>query len=229
LVSGQVLIAFGDSLTEGCGVSGQYYYDYYDGWVGRNDTYPLYLELSLQQLDQDITVKNFGYGGELTSEGVSRLDFVLYYTNDQPMNNLPPSYFLLMEGTNDLLFHIDTSTVRFNLSLMIDKIRAKGSEPVLASITPDPDHTWKEITKMNDQIRSLASEKNVLFVDQYNELVNNWYEYSNPSGCYNDHTHPNTLGFQAIAAVWYKNLHDVIIKQRPLPLPWLFLLLLNQS
>lgn len=196
---GGTIIAFGDSLTEGCGVPGQYYYDC--GSQGRYDTYPLYLEQIFNNDGDATTIKNFGIGGEQTSEGVNRIDSVL---ND--VCNQCVDYFLLMEGTNDLFHHVDEATVYYNLSTMVDKIRAKGIQPILATITPDPDSPWKNITLMNNYIRNLAVEKDVFLVDQYNALAGNWYWYTHPQGCYEDQLHPNTYGFQDMAAVWYDSL-----------------------
>jgi len=207
----QTIIAFGDSLTEGCEVSilGC------DGWDDGDYNYPVYLETFVNANGPDSTVKNFGKGGETTSEGVNRLDTVL-----NSSCNLKVDYVLLLQGTNDLFHHEDPSVIRFNLGVMIDKVRAKGIEPVLATITPDWDNPWKELDKANEYIRSLASEKGVVLADQYNALAPYWYWYTNPRGCYGDQLHPNSKGFYAMAVVWFE-----AIPKPPVSFPWLMLLL----
>ena len=77
---------------------------------------------------------------------------------------------------------------------------------------------------MNSYIHSLAEEKDVVLVDLYNGLVTNWYWYTNPRWwCYNDQLHPNTLGLQNMATIWYESLAD-LLKNNTL-MPWLLLLL----
>ncbi|MBU0664966.1 MAG: SGNH/GDSL hydrolase family protein [Proteobacteria bacterium] len=187
-----------------------------DGWDDGDYNYPVYLEALYKAEGRDSTVKNFGKGGETTPDGVNRLDTVLNSSCNPKVD-----YVLLLEGTNDLFFHNDPSVISFNLGVMIDKVRAKGIEPVLATITPDDDHTWKEIEQTNELIRSLASAKGVILVDQYNALKPYWYWYTHPEGCYGDHLHPNAKGFNAIATTWYTS----IPKPTARTLPWLMLLL----
>jgi len=210
------IIAFGDSLTEGCDV--QLPSDSECGWVGG---YGYENELN-SLLDNNgfsrFTVYNYGQGGETTAEGVNRIDSVL---NDAC--NKDADYILIMEGTNDLLHHLGWVDVLFNLDIMIDKSRDMGIEPLLATLTPDPEHEYKDIPLMNEKIREYAANKNpqVILVDQYNALAPNWDDYTNPRGCYGDLLHPNTTGFDAMGSVWYGSLSKLL----PRSLPWLSLLL----
>lgn len=219
--SAETLVAFGDSLTEGCGTPGSYMWSC--GWEYKYPTYPAELEFFFQGSgweNRSIAVKNFGKGGETTAEGVNRIDTVL---SDPCVPQI--EYVLLLQGTNDLFFHESPATVRFNLGVMIDKIRAKGARPAIATLTPDPDHPWKDITLLNDEIRSLAAEKGALLIDLYTALADDWYWYTNPPGCYQDQLHPNPEGFRAIASVWYDSLAYLL--KPPLNLSWLPLLLGN--
>jgi lysophospholipase L1-like esterase len=201
---GHDLIAFGDSLTAGC------YYQYEQDWCGQQPittnaySYIKYLEVFFHDDGQAATVKNFGVGGEQTSEGVNRIDSVLAEVCNQCVD-----YFLLFEGTNDLLHHKDESVIYYNLGLMIDKVRARGIQPILATLPPDPDHTWKPIGRMNDYIRQLAVEKDVELVDLYNVLGGSWPWYTYPRGCYEDRTHPNEIGFYDMAGAWYNILYNL--------------------
>lgn len=186
-----------------------------DGWVDGDYNYPVYLEALFKAEGRETTVKNFGKGGERTSGGVNRLDTVLNSSCNPKVD-----YVLLLQGTNDLFHHTDPSVVRFNLGVMIDKVRAKGIEPILSTITPDWDNTSKEIDQTNEYIRSLASEKGVVLADQYDALAPYWYWYTHPEGCYGDHLHPNPKGFYAMAVVWHKSIPKLVP-----PMPWMKLLL----
>jgi acyl-CoA thioesterase I len=216
----KIIIGFGDSVTEGCGnmVStcgvtcrpGDNCYDYEDN-----------LESLLIQNKYEYMLTNFGWGGETTSEGISRLTSVI--DNDC---NQGAEYILIMEGTNDLLHGTMGVNVKFNLGVMIDMSREQGLKPLLATLPPDlePGHEYKNIPLMNNYIRELAVEKNVVLVDLYNALEPDWNVYTDPRACYGDLTHPNRSGFDAMGAVWYESLTEVL--PSPLgPLTWLMLLL----
>jgi lysophospholipase L1-like esterase len=210
------IISFGDSLTEGCAIEGEVC-----GWVGG---YGYWLELAsiLADNDWDIPIYNFGKGGETTSKGVNRIDDVLANPCTQDAG-----YLLLLEGTNDLFHHDPLANIIFNLEVMIEKTRAKGIVPLIATVTPDPDHEYKQIYELNDLIRQLAADKKIILVDLYNALSPYWDIYTDPPGCYGDRLHPNWTGFQAMAAVWYDGFSGLL--KRPLrPMPWLFLLLDNR-
>lgn len=216
------IIAFGDSLTEGCDV-------HIDGnsvcgWINGGDAYGYWTELQkmLTADELDMVVYNYGLGGETTAQGLNRIDSVL-----SNVCNQEAEYILIMEGTNDLFHGSTWQNVLFNLDVMIDKSRAQGLEPLLATLTPDPEHEYKNIPLMNEKIREYAASKEppVTLVDQYKAVEPKWDEYTNPRGCYGDLLHPNLSGFQAIAATWYDSLSQFFPKPKSLNLPWLMLLL----
>lgn len=215
------IIAFGDSLTEGCDV--HYFGSSVCGWnIGVSYGYENELRLLLQENGFDeFSVYNYGWGGETTSEGVNRLDDVLNSTCTEGAE-----YILIMEGTNDLLHHTGWPEVIFNLDVMVDKSRAAGIVPLLATLTPDPENVYKDIPLMNEKIREYAANKvpPVILVDQYNAVKPFWGVYTNPLGCYGDLIHPNPTGFDAIGTTWYKSLSEIFPKP-PIYLPWLMLLL----
>lgn len=213
------ILAFGDSLTEGCDV--HLLGNSACGWVdGVSWGYPAELQTILNENNHDIVVYNHGIGGETTAEGVNRIDSVLDTACSQGAE-----YILILEGTNDLLFHKTWQQVLFNLTQMVKKSRARGVEPLVATLTPDPEHSYKDIPLMNYWLRDWAVNSEVapvVLVDLYNAVAPYWSSYTNPRGCYNDQLHPNLSGFNAIAATWYASLSDLLAKPR---LPWLMLLL----
>lgn len=215
----KIIIGFGDSLTEGCGnevstcgVTCRPGDDCYD--------YEQSLQSLLTQHYYDFTINNFGQGGETTADALSdpyRFDSVL----NNPCN-ADAEYILIVEGTNDLLHEADGLDVKFNLGVMIDKSRARGLIPLLATIPPDPEHDYKNIPLMNEYIVALAAEKDVILVDLYSALEPDWSVYTDPRACYNDLTHPNKSGFDAMGTVWYETLSEVLPEKN---MSWLMLLL----
>jgi len=93
-----IIIAMGDSLTEGCDV-----YHGNCGWErSGNLGYEIELEPLLKQSFRDYTVTNFGLGGETAKDAIvkGRLESVINETC-----NLKAEYILILEGTNDLFHH----------------------------------------------------------------------------------------------------------------------------
>ncbi|MBL4904122.1 MAG: SGNH/GDSL hydrolase family protein [Desulfocapsa sp.] len=206
------IIAFGDSLTEGC--------DVYAGECGweRSGThgYEIELEILLKKSFRNYEIHNFGRGGETAQDGMVRIDSVM-----RELCNAGAEYILLLEGTNDLLHGARGTDVKYYLDVMIDKSRDHGLVPLIATIPPDPEHAYKDIPLMNSYIRDLASEKNVPLVELYNEMYPMWNSYT--PGCYGDRTHPNSAGFQTMGEIWFESLSG-LIQPKP-PLTWLELLL----
>jgi lysophospholipase L1-like esterase len=208
------IIAFGDSLTEGCFVSD---YTACAGWEGGYNYTNNLKSLLLANAHTDITVYNHGKGGEITFDAINRMNYLFAQEC-----NKHTGYILIMHGTNDLFHGEQMLNIKFNLGVMIDISRAHGLEPLLATIPPDPSHEYKNIPLMNEYIYQLAQEKNVQLVDQYNFLAPNWDAYTNPRGCYGDLLHPNESGFDAMGLLWYESLSKMLPKRT---LPPLMLLL----
>lgn len=103
-----VVLAFGDSLTHGTGVSkGQSYPDVLSELLGRQ-------------------VINVGIPGEVSAAGLKRLPAVLEEHN--------PTLVILCHGGNDFLRKLDQATTSSNLDAMITLIRSRGADVVLVGV-----------------------------------------------------------------------------------------------
>lgn len=142
--------------------------------------------------DHTAYVYNWGRHGELTQDGVNRIDSVLSSRNAQ--------FLLLMEGANDIIHGVSQGTVKFNLGVMINKIRARNVEPVLATITPQ---SGNNVTSWNSGIAALAVEKNVLLADQYSAIISNFGLYNSGDGL-----HISTAGDDKMADTWLTILEN---------------------
>jgi acyl-CoA thioesterase I len=103
------VLAFGDSLTAGYGLS-------------ESQAFPAQLQARLKKEGVDVTVINAGVSGDTTTDGLARLDWALA---DKP------DYVILALGANDALRGIDPKIVRANLDKMIDKITGSGAKVLL--------------------------------------------------------------------------------------------------
>jgi len=108
LKSGDLILAFGDSLTAGKGVSSE-------------QAYPSVLS-DLSGFD----VFNAGISGETTAEGLQRLPGVLDQTE--------PALVVLFEGGNDILRNHNLSETKQNLEKMILLAKGQGAQVVLVGL-----------------------------------------------------------------------------------------------
>ena len=109
--SGDVILAFGDSLTFGTGAS-------------PGDSYPAQLQSLIGR-----TVVNAGVPGEISADGLARLPEVL--------DEVKPKLLLLCHGGNDFLRKQSEATAASNVRAMIKLARDRGIGVVLIA-TPKP-------------------------------------------------------------------------------------------
>jgi lysophospholipase L1-like esterase len=188
----------GDSITFG-------YVDFYPfperGYIPRLDAI-LNANFGSQR------VINEGLGGEVTAEGLVRIDKVFIADLAR--------YILIMEGTNDVIFtDISMDSAAFNLSEMVRKCLAVGAFPVIATILPRYD--WygvqtlyrDRLLSLNTKIRKIAVDQSVPLVDMYSAFMN----YTPISGgvlslLSLDLKHPSDKGYQFMAEAWFSGIQD---------------------
>lgn len=103
-----VILAFGDSLTQGVGSSA-------------GGDYPAQLQQLIGR-----TVINAGISGELSAEGLQRLPALL--------RQHQPNLLILLEGGNDILRNLDQAKLKRNLAQMISLAQQQHIEVVLVAV-----------------------------------------------------------------------------------------------
>jgi lysophospholipase L1-like esterase len=191
-------IGFGDSIT----------YGYIDRLPARDLGYPPRLDIILNNNFGPTQMINDGLGGEVTSEGLSRINSVI--GRDQAR------YILLMEGTNDVInSYIAMDTSAFNLREMIRKSLDVGLLPAIATIIPRRDWAWPSKYfrdrhfYLNDKIRQASAQFPVPLVDMFAAF--NDYPRSDGgllSLLSNDLKHPSEKGYQFMAETWFAEIRN---------------------
>ncbi|HZR45711.1 MAG TPA: arylesterase, partial [Candidatus Manganitrophaceae bacterium] len=124
-----VLVAFGDSLTAGLGVSA-------------SEAYPALLERKIKQSGYPYRVINAGVSGETTAGGLQRVGWIL---------KSRPDIVILELGANDGLRGLDVQQTEKNLSMIIERLQSKNVRVVLAGMKLPPNY-GKEYTEAFEKI-----------------------------------------------------------------------------
>ena len=177
------IVAFGDSLTAGLGLSAQ-------------ETYPALLRERLKQDGYDYEMVNSGVSGDTSAGGVRRIDWAL----DGDVR------FLILElGANDFLRGQPVAETKKNLAEIIDRAQSKNAKVLLAGMLA-PTNTGREY---EDQIRNmfsdLAREKGVTLIPFLLEGVGGVESLNQPDG-----VHPNAAGTKMMAETVYKYLKPML-------------------
>lgn len=155
-------VAFGDSLTEGYGANA-------------DSSYPAQLSRRI-----GVPIQNLGASGDKSADGVNRLPRV---------EELSPRVVLLCFGGNDALQGVRRDEMISNLSVIIDRLQARGSFVVLIGV--------RGASVLGDRnasaFKQLAKEKKVLFLQNILDGV-----LGSPN-LMSDYVHPNEAGYAKIA------------------------------
>lgn len=140
-----VIVAMGDSITEGSGVSSPYP-SILAGMVGK-------------------TVINHGSGGATAGDGAGSIGGVL--ANDKP------GYVLILYGANDAISGVGPDSTIGALGAIIEACKANKTVPVIATLTPM--QGLHELfaggaQELSRRIRSLAGQTGTALCDLENEF-----------------------------------------------------------
>ncbi len=190
----KTIIGYGDSITQGIPYVAE------AGAGRRIGGYEPDLEAITQGFGWNTEVLNYGFGGESSAGGLSRL-------GNQTLGKHNAKYVLILEGTNDLIYYgISVDSTLYFLGQMIDKSRAFNVIPVIATLTPDTKSPKNNIpTDYNPRIKDLAFRKNCALADQYAATISNWPSLTD------DGLHPNRAGYRVMAQAWYDALPELTV------------------
>jgi len=109
------IVALGDSNTYGYGVP-------------RDRTYPAQLEKLLRAKGYDVTIANAGRNGDMTAEGMARLDNAITEETDAA---------IVFLGRNDWRKGVPTVVIANHLDTIVGSLRSRGIEVLLVGFAPN--------------------------------------------------------------------------------------------
>ncbi len=165
------ILAFGDSLTAGLGLT-------------LDDSFPVRLQAALAHDGRAATVTNGGISGDTTAGGLARLDWALA---DHP------DIALVELGANDALRGIDPKSAYANLDAILARLVAAGVKPVLFGMKA-PDNWGPDYQRAFDRIYpDLAGKYKIPLYPFFLDGVALDPRYTQP-----DRMHPNAAGVMVI-------------------------------
>jgi acyl-CoA thioesterase-1 len=170
------LVAFGNSLTAGFGVS-------------VNDAYPARLERLLREQGYGYRVVNAGVSGDTTAGGLRRVDWVL---------KARPRVVILELGANDGLRGLPPERTRDNLAQIIERLQAAGATVILAGMRVPPNYGDDYATAFAAIFPDLAHRYGLTLIPFFLDGVT-----TDPTLNQGDGIHPNAEGYRVIVErIW---------------------------
>ena len=181
------IVALGDSLTAGFGLT-------------ENESYPYLLQQRLRAEGYDYEVINAGVSGDTSLGGLERADWVLGQENVE---------ILILElGANDLLRGMPPARMKDNLSKIIQKAKAKNVKVLLCGMLAPPtmgaDYQREYVRVFPD----LATEHDVEFLPFFLEGIALRKELNQADGI-----HPNAAGTRIMTETVYNALKPMLAKR----------------
>lgn len=174
----KTILFFGNSLTAGYGVD-------------PSEAYPALIQDKIDSLGLNYKVVNAGVSGETTSDGNSRIDWIL----KQPID-----IFVLELGGNDGLRGIPLTATKKNLQSIIDKVKAKypNAKIILEGMQIPPNMGPAYTTKFKEIYPVVAKENHIDLVPFLLKGVG-----GDPKLNQRDGIHPTAEGHKIVAVnVW---------------------------
>ena len=166
-----LLVAFGDSLTAGLGVSA-------------TEAYPAVLERKIKAAGYRYRVINAGVSGETTAGGLQRVNWIL---------KSRPDIVILELGANDGLRGLDVKQTEKNLSMIIEQLQSKDVRVVLAGMKLPPNYGETYTAAFEKIYPTLAGRYHLTLIPFFLEGVAAQSALNQADGI-----HPTREGYQII-------------------------------
>jgi acyl-CoA thioesterase I len=178
------IVAFGDSLTSGYGLS-------------PDESYPALLQKMLDADGFRYEVVNAGVSGDTSAGGVRRIDWSL---------DAGGVRFVILElGANDFLRGQPVAETKKNLSAIIERSKSRGARVLLAGMYTTTDAGSDYERQIDEAFKSLTREQGVTLIPFLLEGVAGKAEVNQQDGI-----HPNAEGTRLVAATVYRYLKPML-------------------
>jgi acyl-CoA thioesterase-1 len=169
LAATAVVVAFGDSITEGYGLA-------------RGDDYPAQLERALAAKGVKAKVVNAGVSGDTTNNALDRVASVIA---------AKPSLVILEFGGNDGLRGFPPGLTKKNLSEVITRLQQAGTRVALVGMTLPKNYGSAYLTRFEQVFKDLAAQHKITLIPVGPAAILGGRNLMQPDGI-----HPTAAGYQ---------------------------------
>lgn len=183
------IVALGDSLTAGFGLS-------------RKQAYPALLGEKMRAAGYEFEMVNAGWSGDTTAGGLRRLPEVLRARKKIDV-------FILELGINDAFRGVTIEQMRSNLQAIIDQVRGRhpGVTIIIAGMQLPLSSSDDYVSAFGQMFRSLAERNRAALIPYLLEGVG-----GNPEMNQLDRVHPNAAGQRVLADNVWRVLEPLLRK-----------------
>jgi acyl-CoA thioesterase-1 len=179
------LVAFGNSLTSGLGVSAE-------------DAYPAQLQRRLDEAGFRYRVINAGVSGDTTAGGLRRVRWIL---------NSKPTLVILELGGNDGLRGLSLAETKRNLEQIIEQLQQASVTVVLAGMKLPPNYGQEYTQGFEEIYPALARRYRLKLIPFFLDGIAGETEFNQADGI-----HPTAEGYRIIVGNLVELLKPVLKK-----------------
>jgi acyl-CoA thioesterase-1 len=180
-----VILAFGDSLTAGYGVT-------------RGSGYPEQLQRKLDAVGYKYRIVNMGISGDTTAGGRARMKAALA---------VKPAIVILELGANDGLRGLPVKQMQANLEEMITAFQGAGAKVILAGMTLPRNYGVSYVRPFEKVFEDLAARYKLSLIPFFLQGV-----AGAPAYTLDDFLHPNAKGYTIVVETVLKTLEPLLKK-----------------
>jgi acyl-CoA thioesterase-1 len=166
-----VIVAFGDSLTAGLGVTPE-------------DSYPARLQARLRAEGYAYRVVNAGASGDTTAGGLRRVDWALKNR---------PDIVIVALGANDAMRGQDLASIRANLDAIVARFQKAGVRVLVAGMEVPPNYGARYTADFRRLFREVALKRGAAFMPFLLDGVAGTPRLNQPDGI-----HPTAEGYRVV-------------------------------
>jgi acyl-CoA thioesterase-1 len=179
----RVIVAFGDSLTAGLGVTPE-------------DSYPARLQAKLRADGYAYRVVNAGASGDTTAGGLRRVDWALKNR---------PDIVIVALGANDALRGQDLAGVRANLDAMVARFQKAGARVLVAGMEVPPNYGARYAADLRRLYADIARQRKAAFMPFLLDGVAGNPRLNQPDGI-----HPTAEGYRIVVEHLWPHLEPML-------------------
>jgi len=180
---GPAIVAFGDSLTAGEGVSSSL-------------NYPSKLQERLDREGYDYRVINEGISGETSAQGLNRIAAVI---------SLKPEIVIVEFGANDGLRGIPVATMASNLEEIVNRLQSAGIKVILAGMEVPPNYGPEYTRSFREAFRNISESSRIPLIPFFLDGVGGHPELNQEDGI-----HPTAEGYDIVVDNVWRTLEPLL-------------------